>query len=202
MGELITLRALMAAAPDLAAELVQGWDGHARATRDFQLAGVGLEVKTTTGLESTHHLAGLRQVEVGHPNGDVEEAAYFLLSIGIERVPADEGRDDDLTLPGLVDDLLAQLDELFGDTEVGASARGSLLDKVQADGTDAGVAYNHSAMRDRVIYQQPWRERFARCYDMSDRAIRLPRSDDLVDFTDLDLDSVSFSVTLPPKVRG
>lgn len=202
LGELLCLRAMVSVVPDRAFELMRAWDGHARATRDFQLGGVGLEVKTTTGLESQHHLAGVRQAEVGHPNSDTAETAYYLMSLGLERVPEGEANEDDVTLPGLVDELLAVLEELLGDTEAGVSARRELLEKVQNYGSHAGVAYEHEAMRDRVIYQQSWRERFARCYDMSDAAIALPRSADLVGFVDLDIDSLAFSVTLRPKVRG
>ena len=103
-----TVGAVLASASDADRATVLGsWAGSAPSARDFQLGSVGVEVKTTQGASSVHHIEGVHQVELGHSNQGVAETALFLLSLGIGWVASeDEGH----SLPELVDSILTSFE--------------------------------------------------------------------------------------------
>lgn len=200
LGELLVLRAMIAAEPTHASEIVDGWFGHVRSSRDIQLSGVGVEVKTTQGLASTHPVSGIHQVEAGHGVDRAQESHLFLASIGIEPVPAGEEGDTTWTLPSLLESLTDLIRNHAGPAADSIADR--LIVHVRDYGAGTGQPYDHREMKDRIAFGTAWRTTFARFYDMNDDKIELPRSGDLQKFSMLDSDSVHFTIRLPQKVDG
>lgn len=202
VGELLFLRMLLLTRAESTTYVVGSWHGHMRSNRDFQLGPVGIEVKTTRGAASRHHVQGVRQVEPGHGVGGVFEGHFFLLSIGIEALDDENSSAGAWTLPALVDSILGLIKHGCA-TPVEQSAISDLfLSSVREYGSGDGVGYDHSQMRHQVMFGQRWAFKFARAYDMADSDIRVLRSADLVAFPMLDAASVSFVVSLPTQVRG
>jgi hypothetical protein len=196
-GELVVMRALLAAAPDRAEAIVDGWMGHGRTTRDFRLGGVGLEVKTTKGNQSFHHVSGARQVQRATGAGD-DEIALFLVSVGVADSRA--GAVNSWTLPALIDDVLSLIRGAAGGAGEELSQR--LLTHVRDYGAGAGQPYNHAEMKDRIVYSQVWRATFVRWYDMDDPLVDVPSLEELSAYSMIDPDSVEFTVRLPRQVDG
>lgn len=188
-GELLFLSALASSTPDASA-VVEAWAGSVPSSRDFQLGPVGVEVKTTTGSQSEHHIQGFHQIELGTSVGGAPETHLFLLSIGIRWQPVGSpGR----TIPGLVDSVLEQLPD---------DDANAFLDKVKQYGGDASVGYDHRQHASNARFQQPFQAVFERLYDMTDDRLGLLRSSDLDEASHVDVGSVSFQVRLPARIRG
>lgn len=170
--------------------ITDGWLGSMPSSRDFRLGTTGVEVKTTSGTTSKHHVQGLHQVEVGHADGGEIETGLWLLSLGIRWTARDEGG---ITVPSLVETVSGRLS---------ADARATFHQRLLQYGGDAGSGYRHDRDRFVATYSRPFLARFERLYDMGDPLVRLPRRGDLETYTELDLDSLSFRVDLPNRVRG
>lgn len=191
VGELLCLHALMSSAPSgLATAVADAWAGHDRSARDLQLGRVGVEVKTTTKLTSTHQVQGFHQIEPGASVDGVVETDLRLLSIGIAWLPADSG--EAFTLPRLVEEIAKRIERSGG-------SRLDFLTKVRSYGTRAG-GYDHATDSDNVRYSQPFGVRFARLYDLLDPAVQVLRSDIVQGYPMTKESSVSFEVALPPVV--
>ncbi|MBU5423415.1 PD-(D/E)XK motif protein [Cellulomonas hominis] len=189
-GELSVLAALIAAAADPSA-VVACWAGSVPSSRDFQLGPVGVEVKTTTGSQSEHHIQGRHQVELGKSVGGAPETHLFLLSVGIRwQTVGSAGR----TIPDLVEAVLGRLPE--------ADDAVAFLDKVRQYGGDASVGYDHMKHAQNARFQQPFQLVFERLYDLTDDRIHLLRSPQIEQAKHVDADSVSFRVRLPTRVQG
>lgn len=192
-GELVLLEALiLRSPPGAAAVLVDRWAGSMPSTRDFQLGSVGVEVKTTTGTASRHHIAGVHQTELGHAMNGSPESSLYLLSLGVTWLPTDAR--DGQTIPGLADSILSRLPDTL--------SRDRFLAKLLQYGGDPSVGYDHRAPDRPSRYDKRFMVRFERLYDLADPAVSLPGSADLVEFLHLEVTSVSFTVALPPQVRG
>lgn len=190
-GELLLLDGLLdVAEPSERHQVLEGWAGSVPSSRDFRLGSIGVEVKTTSGSASTHHIQGLHQVEVGYADGGHPETNLFLLSLGIRWIGPSE---DGATIPFLVEQILHRLE---------ADDREVFQQRLLQYGGDAGSGYRHD--RDKFVanFQRPFATRFERLYDMTDPRIRLPKRGDMSTFTDLDVDSLSFRVALPQQVQG
>lgn len=199
-GELLVLQALLRAAPvDQTSLLVTAWKGHRHTARDFQLATLGLEVKTTTGAASSHLFSGVHQLEVGHGVDGSAEDAYFLVSLGLEWSDEDDA-DDAISLPQLVDQLIARIDESLG--LAGASLGNDLLTHIADYGGSSRVGYDHRTMSDSSRFKRQFRVAFARAYDMDDDAILLLTTEELRLRPFIEIDSISLRVNFPPQVRG
>ena len=190
-GELLLLDGLLRSV-DAAhrGEVLRGWAGSAPSSRDFRVGTSGIEVKTTSGATSTHHVQGLHQVEIGYADGGEAETELFLLSLGVRwTAPADGGT----TIPYLVERIANLLT---------ADDRDTFHRLLSQYGGDVGSAYRHD--RDRLLqtYARPFTTRFERLYDMTDQRIRLPKHGDLSTFTDLAVESLSFRIELLPMVNG
>lgn len=191
-GELYVLARLTGALPSLSEPIIDGWYGSGPSTRDLQVGTVGIEVKTTSGPMSTHHIQGLHQVQLGFGTGGAPETHLFLLSLGVEWLASasSAGR----TIPDLVDVVLASLPD--------SAARDAFLARVKQYGGDAGIGYDHHADRVASRYSQPFQARFERLYDLSDEALHLLRSADVAHALHVQQDSIGFRVQLPAQVRG
>jgi hypothetical protein len=75
---------------------------------------------------------------------------------------------------------------------------------IQAVRGYCGVGYliDEDGTAGQVSLRRPFIPTYERLYDLQDERIRLPRSADFANFTDLVSDSVSFEIELPERVRG
>ena len=169
-GETLLLQnLLLASPPPLANDLVHSWAGSAPSARDFEVNNVGIEVKTTQGAASVHHVEGVHQVELGHSNTGGLETDLFLLSLGLVVV---DRLEDGLSLPELVDAVLAHLP----DPEV----RSDLLARIKQYGGDAAIGYDHVRDRAKPRYSTRYFLLFERLYDLTDERLRLLSSEQLL----------------------
>lgn len=192
-GELVLFNALISRSPPGAAPvLVERWAGSVPSTRDFQLGTVGVEVKTTTGTASRHHIAGVHQTELGHAVDGRPESALYLLSLGVTWLPTDA--EDGLTIPGLADSILSRLPDPL--------SRDRFLAKLLQYGGDPTVGYDHRSPDHPSRYDTRFMLKFERLYDLVDQVVSLPSSADFAQFLHLEVPSVSYTVVLPAQVRG
>jgi len=192
IGELALLESLLVAtSPDFAPDVLRSWAGSTPTARDFQLGAIGVEVKTTQGSASVHHVQGVHQVELGHSNDGVAETALFLLSLGIGWLTyGDQGR----SLPALVDSILDRLMDV--------DDRLDFLARIKQYGGDAALGYDHHRDRGKARYSTRFYFRFERLYDMSDDRLKLLTSAHLAGLANVDPSSVSFRVVLNDRIRG
>lgn len=192
VGEMLLLEnLLLRALPTSATALVQAWAGSAPSARDFQTNGVGVEVKTTQGSASVHHVQGVHQVELGHSNDGGLETHLFLLSLGVGFVAR---REQGRSLPELVDSVLAHLPD--------PDDRSDLLARIKQYGGDAAVGYDHARDRVKPRYSTRYFLLFERLYDMSDERLKMLSSEQLVGLKNVDHASVNFRIVLEDRVRG
>lgn len=192
IGELALMNEMLRASAGISRrDVLLGWAGSAPSARDFQLGHVGIEVKTTQGSASIHHVEGVHQVERGHSNGNVVETDLFLLSVGVAWLSGD---DHGQTLPALVDDILGQIES--------SKDRADLLVRIKQYGGDSALGYDHDRDRGKPRFVRPFYFRFERLYDMSDDKLKLLNSAQLVGLSNVDPGSVAFRVVLEDKIRG
>ena len=199
-GEMLVLQSLLSAArSDQVDTVLDSWKGNGETARDFQLLRLGVEVKTTVGLASSHLFSGIHQTEVGHGIDGVEEWYFFVASIGIEWV-GEEGLSNSTSLPEIVRNIVSTI----------SSPRSELSDRVKADflgrlrdyGSQNRLGYDHPTMSESPRYMRRFRPTFARGYDMADRAIHLLSTEDLKARPFIDPRSISLRVDLPNQVTG
>lgn len=199
-GELLLLRALCAAAPDeWVPHVIGSWQGWRDTSRDFQLAGVGIEVKTTTRTSSVHKVQGVEQVEIGHSVDGAEESAFFLTSIGLQWT-SDAGGEDSVNLPGLVDSIIKRVDDAMG--AGAASVVEQLVQRIRDYGEATDVGYDHRVHASAPAFGRRFRVGFVRTYDMADPRIQVLRTSDLDRAIDVEPRSVRFSIRLRDQVAG
>jgi len=192
IGELALLENLLAAvSPKSTGDVLLAWAGSTPSARDFQLGSVGVEVKTTQGASSVHHVEGVHQVELGHSNKDVAETSLFMLSLGIGWLVDD---DDGSSLPELVDrvlDLIPNLDNQL-----------DLMARIKEYGGDSAIGYDHGRDRLKARYATRFYFRFERLYDLTDDRLKFLNSTHLIGLSNVDPGSVAFRVILQDRVRG
>lgn len=196
IGELLLMEAMLDATQDGPGieAIFNAWAGFGRSSRDFALGKHGVEVKTTTTTASSHHVQGVHQVE---PQG--AESALTLVSISIEWLG--EATDGSDTLPGLANRIVQRVVSVMG---AGPSQQmlAEFLVHVHDYGGGGDSGYDHSTMAENPGFTRPFRLRFVRGYDMTDRNIKVIRTEDIVERPHTDLTSVEFRVLLPTKVSG
>ncbi|TFB96267.1 MULTISPECIES: PD-(D/E)XK motif protein [unclassified Cryobacterium] len=191
-GELLLIDALCRSAQDTqVADIIAGWDGWKRSSRDLVLGVTGIEVKTTTGPTSSHFVEGVHQVELDDGfGGGTPEDRLILVSIGLE--PNAEGGNA-FTIPQLVDRILARM--------FAAGLRDSEAEKflfhVSEYGANLGGGYDHHVQASDVAYATGFVTSFFRAYDMSDPNIEVLRRQDIAARSHTDIGSVTFRVDLP-----
>ncbi len=192
VGELeLLVRLLSRAAPAARSDILNAWAGSTPSARDFQLKTVGVEVKTTQGANSTHHVSGVHQVELGSSNDGVAETHLYMLSLGIRWLP--EGNAG-TSLPALVNSAL----DLVQDHD----QRAGLLARIKQYGGDISIGYDHERDHAKSRYGGRYVVRFERLYDMTDSRLELLSSSQLAGLKDIDSSSVEFDVVLDEHVRG
>lgn len=187
-GELLLLEALCRRADDArVAEIIAGWRGWQRSSRDFVLGGTGIEVKTTSGSASSHLVEGVHQVE---RDEEGDEHRLFLLSIGLQRADSDVG--NSFTMPSLVERITVRM------ADVGAPfpTIERFVAHVAEYGASSGIGYNHTTQATDPAYSTRFLTTFFRAYDMDDTAVKVLRRHDVAAFQHVADESVRFRVNL------
>lgn len=188
-GELLALASMVRLHPASSETFLDAWQGWTTSSRDFQLGSTGIEVKTSTTSASRHHIQGWYQVECGVAADGTVETSLLLLSIGIRWLSTDA---PGATVESLVKEIASTLP---------APRRPGFIQAVRGY---CGVGYliDEDGTAGQVSLRRPFIPTYERLYDLQDERIRLPRSADFANFTDLVSDSVSFEIELPERVRG
>lgn len=196
-GELLLIDALCRHAQDAqVVDIVAGWDGWKRSSRDLTLGTTGIEVKTTTGPASSHLVESIHQVELDDGSGGgTPEDRLVLVSIGLQR-DADGG--NAFTIPQLVDRIIVRMSAVgIADTAVE-----QFLFQVAEYGASSGGGYDHNTQASDPVYATAFLTSFFRAYDMADGAIEVLRRHDVAAHSHIDIGSVRFRVDLPVAVSG
>lgn len=195
-GELVILEGLLSAAPpESAREVLSSWCGWRESRRDFELGDVGVEVKTTTRTVSAHRVQGVHQVE---PVAGLEDL-LILASIGAEWVP--EGNASAYAIPSLVDAVVEHVRKALTEPEATNLIR-TFLARLREYGDERELGYDHATMAANPIYARPFVTRFCRGYDMTDSAVDVLRSDDILNRRHVESGSVAFTINLPDRITG
>ena len=196
-GELLLIDALCRRAQDAqVTEIVAGWDGWRRSSRDLTVGRIGIEVKTTTGPSSSHQVEGIHQVECNDNLADAEyENQLILVSIGLQVAIAGGNA---FTIPQLMDSIIARM-SAAGVTE---RAIESFILRVAEYGAAAGGGYDHHVQASNPMYETAFLISFFRAYDMSDGGIEVLRRSDVATHAHVAIDSVCFRIDLPPSVSA
>lgn len=192
MGELLCLEVMLDAidTPELMSSVLDMWRGHTGA-RDFVLGDVGIEVKTTQSMQSSHRFSGLHQVEPGS-GGNARERKVYLLSIGL--VPAaDEGQ----SLSELVERVLRRL---RGSEQGSFTSRTPIqtrfLSEVASYGRADSLGYDHETMATEHVYNVRLRSTFTpRLYNLSDPSVRMLRRE-FLESTHVSTEDLQFRLEL------
>lgn len=199
-GEMLVLDALLRGVPDsLVGEVLASWKGHRETSRDFQLGWVGVEVKTTTGLSSSHLFRGVQQLELGHGVDGEEETGFMLASLGLEWTDPDNDANT-TALPDLVEGVSDRATAALG--KAAGAVVDDLVGRIASYGPAAALGYDHRTMSDTARFGRRFRVRFVRCYDMTDPGIRLLTTDDMRSRPFIDADALHLRVNLPDQVTG
>ena len=191
MGELLMLEALCRRAKRAQiATVIAGWDGwQQQSARDIRVGTTGVEVKTTKGASSSHHIAGVHQVELNDGSGgSPPEDRLLLVSIGLQIGTAGG---NGFTLPQLVDRIIEHM-TVAGLTE---SAIQILLFRISEYGGAGG--YNHATQSSDPVYSATFLTSFFRAYNMDDSAVQVLRRADVIAHPHVAVDSVRFRVDFP-----
>jgi hypothetical protein len=198
-GEILVLRELITLADSKQVRaILKAWRGYGESSRDFQLGPVGVEVKSTTGNASIHHIAGVNQVEVGHGVDDQDESDLQLVSVGILWLENDDP--GAYRLPSMIDGIFGRIEDALGDQARPACE--DLKSKIAQYGATRDVGYEHDSMSRERYFNRAFQVVFVRCYDMLDYRIGVLRTEDVVAKSNVRLESVRFSISLPDQVNG
>ncbi len=199
-GELLVLHAMALASPvERLVDVLDSWKGYRDTARDLQVGLVGIEVKTTTSVSSSHLFRGVHQIELGHGVDGAVEEAFLLASLGLEWTDPDD-EENTTSLPELLDGLISRVVGLRGASADAVVAE--LLERSRSYGASTDVGYDHRTMAGNARFRRRFRLAFARGYDMSDPSIRLLTTDDMRARPFIDLDSLRLRVNLPDQVSG
>lgn len=189
VGELYTLRGLIAKWPERSSWFVSSWQGHRQSSHDFQFGSLGVEVKTTKRNERRHRFSGLGQIEATDPGEEL--TGLRLLSVRVM-----ESQEAGMSIP----DLTAWIVETLGGTNEPAAV--AFLDRVSQYGGEGAAAYDHARMAGWDAYRTKYLlNGTPLLYDLFDEDLVLLRSAHL-DGTYVDPDSISFSAVFPDVVNG
>jgi len=195
VGELLVLDYLLLAIAELPTirrpDPTTVWQGHTRNSRDFRLNRLGLEVKTTGGPSSRHHIGGLDQVEPRMLDQEALEA-LFLVSVGLRE---DLGGTSRISIANLAESIRGKLDNDAGER---------FLNQLRQYGPEDGAGYDHATMASWEPYARGFTTTFApRIYDMSDPNILVLRRRGLQEhFPFVAPEGISFRVDLPDSIPG
>ncbi|MCT1363583.1 MULTISPECIES: PD-(D/E)XK motif protein [unclassified Microbacterium] len=191
-GELLLIDALCRRASGAhVSDVIAGWNGWRRSSRDLTFGSTGIEVKTTTGPASSHLVEGVHQVETDTSFG--AEDRLILVSIGLQPSP-DNG--NAFTIPQLVDRTLAHMEA------AGLSERAiqEFLHHLSEYGE--GPGYDHLSQESDPAYSTGFLISFFRGYDMTDDLVQVLRRHDVAERVHVDVGSVNYRVDLPATLSA
>jgi hypothetical protein len=197
IGELLLIDALARRAADAElARIFAGWDGWRMSSRDLRIGDTGIEVKTTTRSSSSHLIEGLHQVERSDgSDGSTAEEHLFVVSIGL--TAATEGGNS-FAMPELVDRIVQRMLA----AKLPASEVEKFVFRISEYGATSGGGYDHHTQSSDAPYSMRFVTTFFRAYDMTDDAVRVLRSHDLVAYPHTDAASVRYRIDLPISVSA
>ncbi|WP_440103847.1 PD-(D/E)XK motif protein [Glutamicibacter mishrai] len=195
-GELLFLEALCRhAGGKRLATVVNSWRGWKQSSRDFSYGTVGVEVKTTTGPHSVHHIQGVHQVDPEVLNVEQGMERHLrLASIGLQVAP-ESG--ESFSIPTLVDRIIQRLSTHSNELTIN-----TFLGRLAEYGAESGNGYDHRRDRENQRFSTHFNVAFFRLYDLNDRNIELLRYSDLQPFTNVVGNSVKYLITLPTTVTS
>ncbi|WP_192498719.1 PD-(D/E)XK motif protein [Ornithinimicrobium pratense] len=195
-GELLILNSLVHEADDpQVGTVLQSWAGWHRSQRDFAWNRVGVEVKTTKRVSSSHMVQGVHQVDaIADTDDGPGEGRLLLVSIGLANAAASSNT---FSIPMLVDRILDRLSST-GNTALADS----LLQHLAAYGSESGFGYDHQTMSRDAPFTDSYATTFCRGYDMSDPAIEVLRHDTVAAHHHVDAQSLRFTINLPAIISG
>lgn len=203
LGELVFLERLLQAASSVKqrAAMLEAWQGYSKTARDFVFSGpVAVEVKTTRGAVSSHHVNNIRQTDPKRTPDGVASEQLYMLSIGLTEFGNDDALAEALTLPTQVDSVL----QLLG-PEIAPGSRNEIqelfLARVAEFG-EKGRCYRHDEMREWSAFGDCWKQLFLRVYDMNPDEVDVLRLADVSSRRFVPVESVRFTVNLPDHVGG
>ena len=173
------------------AHVASRWDGWRRSLRDFSLGLTGIEIKTTLSDSARHTIHGIHQV-----SAQPHEQRLLLVSVGIQFV--DVPHQNTQSIVRLIDQICGLIDSSAADV----TYRTDFLEHVRLYGSEVQRGYDHSAMRESLIFAAPFEVKWVRSYDMSDPEIKVLRPGDVAGFVHVDTKSLTYSLTLPEHVHG
>lgn len=203
LGELRFLDVLLTVASDSTQKAIalDSWRGHEQASRDFVFGLASVEVKTTRGDRSVHHINSLMQVDPRRSESDQPVEQLHLLSIGLKPMLQGESQMIGISLPSIVNEILEKLGSTSIDDQRN-ELQNLFLNKVSNYGTLTGHGYVHNEMHKWPIYQNNWQHGFLRIYDMNDEAVQILKRRDVQRRAHVVFDSVKFSIDLPDRITG
>lgn len=185
VAELALLNAMVSQAEASVIPLVlDAWSGYQPSLRDIRLLNVGVEVKATSRVASTHAINGLYQVE----RQDQEDELFLVSFVGLSW-QAEEGPAT-LSARALVEGIA----ERIADTGHPASLAERLSFQVSEYLPKTG---NGPDPLDRSF---KWST--VRTYDLSDPGLQFVGSDDVAKRPNTVLASVRYDIELPDQVSG
>jgi len=196
VGELLCLEVMLDAIsdPQLKSSVLDMWRGHT-GSRDFVIGNIGIEVKTTQLLTSSHKFSGLHQIE---PSSDaaLTEHEVFLLSVGLCA-----GGTEGQSLSELVERILRKLSEPGAvDPSAWTPLQRRFVAEVASYGEANSVGYDHKSMANERIYNVRMKPTFSpRLYDLSDPNIRILRRENL-EATHVSPDDLQFRLELDSTI--
>ncbi|MFZ4580317.1 MAG: PD-(D/E)XK motif protein [Myxococcota bacterium] len=165
------------------------WRGYTNQSRDLAFNRLAIEVKTTSGHSSRHHIGSLDQVEPRTLDGGLCES-LFLASIGLAEEIGGTSR---FSVSQLTDRILSRLSP--ADCVI-------FLDQLRQYGPDDCIGYDHGSMSSWEPYSRRYRLTFEpRLYDMSDPNVRVLRRADLQELFVMP-EGISYVVDLPSAIPG
>ncbi|MDO5676806.1 MAG: PD-(D/E)XK motif protein [Propionibacteriaceae bacterium] len=194
VGELLILDGLCRRAEDLyVGPIVQSWDGWRRSSRDLSWQGTGAEIKSTTGVTSSHMINGVHQIEPAPTTDDqTGEERLLLVSIGLAIAEPDVSA---IKIATLVDSIVERLN-----ASGGAALIDDFLKRVATYGSESGIGYDHRTMANDAPFSTPFSVTFVRGYDMGDPAIGVIRREDVIARQHVSPESLTFRADLPATV--
>lgn len=195
IGELLCLEVMLDAtgSPEQMSSILDMWRGFTDG-RDFVVGDIGIEVKTTRSMSSTHKFSGLHQVEP--PAGVNNQQKVLLLSVGLSASSV-EGQ----SLSELVDRIVKRLagqpqPDLSGWTPL----QQRFLLEVASYGQANSLGYDHHSMSSEIVYRALFSSNYTpRLYDMSDPNIRILKREYL-ESTHVSADDLQFRLDLPEQI--
>jgi hypothetical protein len=199
LGELLFLKQLLESSIPTTrrVQMLESWRGFDRYSRDFEFdPGIAVEVKTTTGLRSAHHISSVGQVDPARSTDGVALEKLYLLSVGI--VNSATGVNE-FSLVSLVEEILALLDPAATDGQWSAIQE-LFLERLSHYGPDSRPGYSHEEMSSWGTFRKTFAIRFARAYLMNDPEVGVMRYSDLAKCACVAQRTVQFEVVLPETI--